>query len=339
MPACLPVRAKVPARARAAGASGRLGVQSTAMYAISKTHFVLIGVSTAAGSSSAVVLDPLLVAFELGIYALAALCLRQACARGYARVFGLLAGMLYGLLLEYAAISIFQAYSYGQFLIMLFGSVPLCIGVSWGMIIYIAMETSDRYALPWYLRPILDALLALMIDLSMDAIAIRRGFWAWSKAGPWFGVPLGNFYAWFIVVLGFSLLLRLGRLWWLAGKLSVLGDVAVVAVAVPLSVLGLTALLRPYAVWLADGLAGWLGISALLGGSTLVAVWAARRSRRDQPVDWVALAVTLSFHGFFLGVLLATGIARQLPALLAISLALLAATLGLHAWTSYANSA
>src|SRR4051794_34896409 len=29
--------------------------------------------------------------------------------------------------------------------------------------------------------------------------------------GPWFGVPLGNFYGWFMVVASFSLLLRLGR--------------------------------------------------------------------------------------------------------------------------------
>ena len=73
--------------------------------------------------------------------------------------------MIYGVLLEYGAIMTFHAYVYGHFLIMIFGAVPLCIGVSWGMIIYTAMETSDRFALPWYLRPILDALLALTIDL------------------------------------------------------------------------------------------------------------------------------------------------------------------------------
>src|SRR6266704_834612 len=83
-------------------------------------------------------------------------------------------------------------------------------------------------------------LLALTIDLSMDAIAIRLGFWTWRQAGPWFGVPLGNFYAWFIVVFGFSLLLRLGRLWSLAGPLALLGDVAMAILAIVLSVLGLS---------------------------------------------------------------------------------------------------
>lgn len=59
---------------------------------------------------------------------------------------------------------------------MIDGLVPLCIGISWGVVIYTAMATSDRFGLPWYLRPIMDALLALTIDLGMDAIAIRLGF-------------------------------------------------------------------------------------------------------------------------------------------------------------------
>ena len=120
---------------------------------------------------------------EVGVYILAISCLRHAWARGWSRLLGLVAGMIYGVLLEYGAIVTFHAYVYGHFLIMIFGAVPLCIGVSWGMIIYTAMETSDRFALPWYLRPILDALLALTIDLSMDAIAIRLGFWTWGQAG------------------------------------------------------------------------------------------------------------------------------------------------------------
>src|SRR5438034_1799209 len=112
---------------------------------------------------------------EVGVYILAISCLRHAWARGWSRLVGLVTGMIYGLLLEYGAIVTFHAYVYGHFLIMIFGAVPLCIGVSWGLIIYTAMETSDRFALAWYLRPILDALLALTIDLSMDAIAIQIG--------------------------------------------------------------------------------------------------------------------------------------------------------------------
>jgi uncharacterized membrane protein len=271
---------------------------------------------------------------EVGVYILAIGCLHHAWAHGWSHLFGLVAGMIYGLLIEYGAIITFHAYIYGHFLIMIFGVVPLCIGVSWGMIIYTAMETSDRFALPWYLRPILDALLALTIDLSMDAIAIRLGFWTWGQTGPWFGVPLGNFYAWFIVVLGFSLLLRLGRLWSLAGPLALLGDITVAILAIVLSVVGLITLLRPYYALIAQGAAAWLIIGVLLGGSTLLAIWAARRTRRDQPLDLVLLSVPLFFHLCSFGALLASGMYHQVPALLAISALMFGVGMRLHLWPS-----
>ena len=271
---------------------------------------------------------------EVGVYVLAISCLRHAWARGWSRLVGLVAGMIYGVLLEYSAIVTFHAYGYGHFLIMIVGAVPLCIGVSWGLIIYTAMETSDRFALVWYLRPIVDALLALTIDLSMDAIAIRLGLWTWGQAGPWFGVPLGNFYAWFIVVLGFSLLLRLGRLWSLAGPVVLLGDVAVAILAIPLSVFGLITLLRPYYALIARGAAAWLIIGVLLGGSALLAIWAARRTRRDHPLDLVLLSVPLFFHVFSFGALLVSGMYRQVPALIAISALMLLVGMLLHLWPS-----
>jgi len=271
---------------------------------------------------------------EVGVYILAIGCLRHAWIHGRSRLLGLAAGMIYGVLLEYGAIVTFHAYVYGHFLIMIFGAVPLCIGVSWGLIIYTAMETSDRFALAWYLRPILDALLALTIDLSMDAIAIRLGFWTWGEVGPWYGVPLGNFYAWFIVVFGFSLLLRLGRLWSLGGTLALLGDVAVALVAILLSVVGLSTLLRPAYMLIAQGAWAWLTISVLLGGSALLAIWAARRTRHDQPLDLVLLSVPVFFHVFSFGALLTSGMYRQVPALIAISAVMLAVGLLLHLWPS-----
>jgi uncharacterized membrane protein len=271
---------------------------------------------------------------EVGVYILAIGCLRHAWVRGRSRLLSLVVGMIYGLLLEYGAIITFHAYVYGHFLIMIFGSVPLCIGVSWGLIIYTAMETSDRFTLPWYLRPILDALLALTIDLSMDAIAIRLGFWTWGQVGAWFGVPLGNFYAWFIVVFGFSLLVRLGRIWSLGGPLALFGDVVVAILAILLSVVGLSTLLRPYYMLIAQGAWAWVSVSVLLGGCALLAIWAARRTRHDQPLDLVVLSVPLFFHVFAFGELFVSGMYRQVPALIAISALMLGVGLLLHLWPS-----
>jgi hypothetical protein len=273
---------------------------------------------------------PLCLCFELGVYALAVICWRHAWARGWVPLFSLAAGIIYGVVLEYTAILAFHAYSYGHFLIMLFAAVPLCIGISWGLILYTVMATSDHFALPWYLRPIVDALLALTIDLSMDAIAIRLGFWTWDTAGPWFGVPLANFYAWFVVVFSFSLLLRLGHRWLLAGRLVVLGDVAVAFVAVPLVVLQLPTLLGPYAALVSQGSVAWLLIGLLLGGSGLLTGYSVLRTRHDQPLDLVLLSVPLGFHLFFFGALVWGGIARQVPALIAISALTLSVGLLLH---------
>lgn len=278
---------------------------------------------------------PTFLVFELGVYLLALCCLRHAWIGGWPRLVGLLAGMIYGVLLEYAAIQTFHAYRYGLFLLMIGDSVPLCIGLSWGLIIYTAMETSDRFGLPWYLRPIADAVLALTIDLSMDAIAIQLGFWTWDVAGPWFGVPLANFYAWFMVVCGFSLLLRLGRRCALAGRRALLGDIVVVSVAVPLSVLGLIPVLQPYGALVSQGRTAWLILGVLLGSSTLLTVGAALHTRHDHPLDLLLVTVPIGFHSFFFGALWWTGIGRQLPALIAVAALVLLTGLVLHTGPSW----
>jgi hypothetical protein len=143
-------------------------------------------------------------------------------------------------------------------------------------------------------------------------------------------VPLGNFYAWFVVVFSFSLLLRLGQRWLLAGRLVVLGDVAVAIVAVPLVVLQLLTLLSPYAALMWQGIVAWLLIGLLLGGSGLLTGYAVLRTRHAHPLDLVLLSVPVGFHLFFFGALVWAGIARQVPVLLAISALMLGAGLLLH---------
>lgn len=118
--------------------------------------------------------------------------------------------MLFGVLLELATIRQLNAYEYGRFFIMVL-DVPLCIGVAWSCILYSAMEFSDASNLPYWTRPILDGLLALNIDLALDAVAIRFGFWDWGQGlnFQYFGVPYANFWAWFWVIFFFSLGYRL----------------------------------------------------------------------------------------------------------------------------------
>ena len=185
--------------------------------------------------------------FEIVVYIQLVLCLHHAWRQGQSNVLRLLAGILFGVTLELATIRQLAAYEYGQFLIMVL-DVPLCIGVAWSCILYSVMEFSDASSLPYWLRPILDGLLALNIGLALDAIAIRLGFWDWGRGldFQYFGVPYPNFWAWFWVVFSFSFGYRLfarRKDWiktWLAplsalivGLIGVLGTNAWIVFVVP----------------------------------------------------------------------------------------------------------
>ena len=150
------------------------------------------------------------IVFEIIIYIQFALCLRHALKHGTSNLLKLISGTAFGVLLEIATIRQLNAYQYGQFMLMVL-DVPLCIGIAWSAIIYAVMEFSDGSSLPYWTRPILDGLLALNIDLAMDTIAIRLGFWDWGQGlrFQYFGVPYANFWAWFWVVSSFSFGYRL----------------------------------------------------------------------------------------------------------------------------------
>jgi len=188
--------------------------------------------------------------FEVTIYIQFALCLRHALKHGAADLLKLGFGILFGVMLELATIRQLNAYEYGRFLLMVW-DVPLCIGVAWSCIIYSAMEFSNASSLPYWLRPVLDGLLALNIDLALDAVAIRFGFWDWGQGlkAQYFGVPYANFWAWFWVVFSFSLgyrILAQNTGWtgkWLSaplafavGLVGVLGTNAFITFVVPTSI-------------------------------------------------------------------------------------------------------
>jgi hypothetical protein len=198
--------------------------------------------------------DTYFLLFELIIYVQFALCFRHARKQGTADLLKLLAGILFGVLLELATIRQLNAYNYGQFLIMVL-DVPLCIGVAWSCIIYSSMEFSNASSLPYLLRPVLDGLLALNIDLALDAVAIRFGFWDWGQGldFQYFGVPYANFWAWFWGIFFFSLgyrILAQRKDWmstWLppilaliVGLVGVLATNALITFVIPWAYAGLT---------------------------------------------------------------------------------------------------
>src|SRR5213082_49481 len=134
---------------------------------------------------------------------------------GRQRLIELLSAVPFGLLLEQGDIMIFGSYAYNQAFFLKIGLVPIAIALAWAMIIRSCMAISDAAGVPARLAPFSDALLAILLDLSFDTIAIRQGLWHWQIRldQGFFGVPAGNYYAWLFVALGFSAWTRLIRRW------------------------------------------------------------------------------------------------------------------------------
>ena len=156
-----------------------------------------------------------------------------------------------------------------------------------------------------------------------------------STNGPWFGVPLGNFYGWFCVVLSFSLLLRLGRRWLPPGEHRWLGKLGVPLIAVPLSVVALMQLLTIYTRLLEEGLSAWLIVGSILVFSAAAPLAFVRSSCCDHRLDGIILAVPLFFHLFFCSALFWAGIYGQAPLLVPIALTMFLVGLVLHLWPSW----
>lgn len=152
--------------------------------------------------------------FEISGFAIfIAILGREIYLRNRHRVFEILSCIIFGLILEIGNTYLAHTYSYSpNFFVKLF-NVPLVIGVGWTVIIYSSMLLSDQYNIPWKLRPFMDALTALALDLSLDAVAIRLGFWHWAIPldQEWYGVPFENLVGWILVVFSFSFLARFIR--------------------------------------------------------------------------------------------------------------------------------
>jgi len=265
------------------------------------------------------------IVFEIIIYIQFALCLRHALKHETIRnLLKLGFGILFGVILELATIRQLNAYEYGHFLLMVW-DVPLCIGVAWGCIIYSVMEFSDASSLPYWFRPILDGLLALNIDLALDAVAIRFGFWDWGQGLKlqYFGVPYANFWAWFWVIFSFSMGYRIfarntgwigkwlsAPLAFIVGLVGVLGTNAFITFVVPSS------------------------IRAGLIGLTLAAAFGLVIYKRprfyQKPVDPIAFWIPFLTHIYVLAAGIVSSVIFNPIFLLAVGVLMLVITFYLH---------
>ena len=250
--------------------------------------------------------------FEIGTFALLALCLGHSLRRHPESVPYIVGGFVFGVLLEYMEVAS-HSYIYGRFFLMVGRpplNVPLCIGAGWGIILYTSRLFSDAMRLPLLAAAAFDTLLALNIDLSMDVVAYRLHMWHWfwkdahlSLTSQWFGIPYGNFNGWVTVVFCYSAFSRIFERSLTRrdpGTIRKRGLVAILALLCSLATLfGTESYLYPFLI-------RYLGITSGIRLSLIVAIllvlaglgWR-RRRLPTAPLPPIALWVPCWFHFFF----------------------------------------
>ena len=108
----------------------------------------------------------------------------------------------------------FGNYGYTDFLgFKLGGQVPYTIPLSWFFMAYPSYLIFS-YLFPQsnaFLRIIMSALLLTIWDIVLDpAMSYLTNYWYWGESGPFYGMPLINFFGWFltgvVICSGFELL-------------------------------------------------------------------------------------------------------------------------------------
>lgn len=257
---------------------------------------------------------------------------------------------VYGLLLEIFDVYLSGSYSYGKEFFLQILNIPLAIAAGWAIIYYAARKTSECYGLKWRQTPFLMALIALSIDMAMDAVAIRIGFWSWRIpfTEEWFGVPYDNFVGWLAVVWTFGLFINLSRQGFISEqKAKIIRYLAVIISPLLLSLqitlyVSLSAILSGkftaneiigfyarkdfgYAYYpeVQQVKAYFFGLIVLVLSAYLVrAVYLARKNIGGQ-FDVFSFVSIFLVHLFFLAIVLVEGIYRQVPLFVFISLSML----------------
>ncbi len=282
--------------------------------------------------------NPYCLVFEGLIDALFAGAVWHARRNGRFQLLELTWAALYGFVLEWLTLKQLHAYHYGQFAIMIDGA-PVAIALGWAVVIYSTMNFSPHMQLPEPARPILDALLALNIDLALDAVAIRLGMWAWTDVGlnqQWFGVPWANFMAWFVIVWSYSGFVRALRPWqddrwrqWLYAPFAAL-----------LSLLCLVSASELYRFMAENGGGIDVGVLTslfLIGGSLVIVLTLRPRLLQGGSLDPILTVIPAVFHGFALITGIVSGIFGEQPVLAIVGLTMLALGLCVHLWPWWVN--
>lgn len=91
-------------------------------------------------------------------------------------------------------------YSYTPMLGVAVGGLPVAIPLAWFMATSTSIHLARKLVSNWLSAVPLAGVLVTLWDLALDP-AMTTGFaaWQWHDSGPYYGIPLSNFAAWFTV--------------------------------------------------------------------------------------------------------------------------------------------
>lgn len=232
---------------------------------------------------------------EFGNYLLTFLCLRHAWQERRSLTYVIGAATVFGFIVEYSQVSkAHPPYHYTEAVISLPGPVPLGICLSWGIIIYAVLVTTELMNLPRLARALFCGFLAVSIDFVLDPAFVALKFWIWTEPGPWFGVPWVNYVGWFVIVSSFTLTIQQAQKWIPPGSKGALGDFLVAFLSVVPAFLGFVVIMLGYVglvslklAWLPEPLLVFL----IFVGSGAVVARGFRHFKRDIEIDPLILAV------------------------------------------------
>lgn len=290
----------------------------------------------------------LFLVFELlGFISFFIIFFREALKRNYMRVFEIISCAVFGLILEIGNTYIAHTYYYSQLFLVKIMDVPLAIGLGWAVIIYCSMLLSDQYNIPWRFRPAMDALVAVLLDISLDMVAIRLGFWHWSipLTQEWYGVPYENLIGWMLVTLSFSYLIRFIRtlnykriltkiIMILSPLISYIGLLVGLTIfslitIFPYQINNWTTLLKfnyqpDFTILYQPEVQLWKGIIFFIFLVELanVVIWVAAKYKKDyfKNFDPISFSILSALHLFFIFAIFAGGIYKEYPVFIVIGL-------------------
>lgn len=94
---------------------------------------------------------------------------------------------------------LFGDYYYGETLGAQVLKVPLIIALNWYAIVLASASLFVTIKLPLWAKSFLSGLAAMLLDLVLEPVAIRFGFWFWNS-----DIPLYNYICWFFLASGFA---------------------------------------------------------------------------------------------------------------------------------------